>query len=265
MDRGGCKRQGLFFAQPPRSMLQLRVMELFIIRHAQSYNNTLTDQRDRVVDPPLTKVGRRQAQLVGEFTAHGQDTDFHRPGIETISANGRGLALTRLYCSAMLRALDTAQAIGRETHLRPQVWIDIHEEGGMWLDHGDAGIVGYPGMTRAEISAQFPECTLPEAISESGWWTLGQEELTPFRARAERVAAELREMAMAAADERIAIVTHGGFGAQLLKAIFAVPPDQNLFFYHNNTGITKVRYRSDGRISMRYQNRLSHLPPELAT
>ena len=240
-------------------------MELLIIRHAQSYNNTLADQSLRVVDPPLTDVGRQQAQLVAEFVAHGQDSDPHPPGLAGFSANGRGLAITRLYCSAMLRALDTACAIAGATGLKPRVWVDIHEEGGMWLDHGEGGVLGYPGMTRGEIMEQFPQCVIPETITDQGWWTAGQEELAPFRARAERVAAELRGMAATAPDERIAIVTHGGFGAQLIKAIFSVPADANLFFYHNNTGISKVRYRPDGRISMRYQNRLNHLPPELVT
>lgn len=242
-------------------------MELFIIRHAQSHNNTLQGQTVRVVDPPLTELGLRQAQLVAQHIATAVDTD-HGSGIAPPGTHGGHgpLGISRLYCSAMLRALETAQAIGRAIAVSPAVWVDIHEEGGMWLDHGaERGIIGYPGMTRGEIARRFPECALPPEITEQGWWRTGQEEPSAFQTRARRVAAALHEMAARTPDDRIAIVTHGGFGAALIKAIFNVPFDAPFFFYHNNTGISRVRYRADGRISLRYQNRVGHLPPELVS
>lgn len=238
-------------------------MELFIVRHAQSYNNALADQRDRVVDPPLTDIGFRQAELVARHLANGIDH-------ETAPIEGQGtdapagMGIEKLYCSAMLRALQTAAAIGRALNLKPHVWVDAHEEGGMWLDHGvPDGIRGYPGMTRAEIAGQFPDCVLPPEITEQGWWTYGQEERDPFLARAARVAAQLR--ADAARDMRIALVTHGGFGAYLLRELVGAPHTASVFFHHDNTGVTRVRFRLDGRVSIRYQNRIDHLPPELVT
>jgi broad specificity phosphatase PhoE len=238
-------------------------MELFIVRHAQSYNNALADQRRRVVDPPLTEIGFRQAELVARHLANGIDH-------ETAAIEGQGpdapagMGIEKLYCSAMLRALQTAAAIGRALNLKPHVWVDVHEEGGMWLDHGIAkGVRGYPGMTRAEIGQQFPDCVLPEEITERGWWRYAQEERQPFLARAERVAAKLR--ADATKDIRIAIVTHGGFGAYLLRELAGAPRTANVFFHHDNTGVTRVRFRLDGRVSIRYLNRIDHLPPDLVT
>lgn len=242
-------------------MLELRLMELFIVRHAQSYNNALADQRDRVVDPPLTEIGLRQAELVAQHLATGIDH-------ETVPIEGQGpdapagMGIEKLYCSAMLRALQTATAIGRALNLKPHVWVDVHEEGGMWLEHPE-GVRGYPGMTRAEITAGFPDCVLPEEITEQGWWRYRQEEREPFLARAERVAKKLR--ADATKDTRIAIVTHGGFGAYLLRELVGAPRAANVFFHHDNTGITRVRFRHDGRVSIRYQNRVDHLPPDLVT
>jgi broad specificity phosphatase PhoE len=236
-------------------------MELFIIRHAQSTNNALPDQALRVVDPPLTEIGLRQAELVARHLAAGVDH-------ETVPIEGQGfdasagMGVQQLYCSAMMRALQTAAAIGRALNLKPHVWVDIHEEGGMWLDHGPAeGIRGHAGLTRAEIARQFPDCVLPEDVTEQGWWRYGQEERAPFLARAARVAAKLRQDALK--DTRIALVTHGGFCAYLIREL--VGAGSNVFFHHDNTGITRVRFRADGRVSIRYQNRLDHLPPDLVT
>lgn len=239
-------------------------MELFIIRHAQSSNNALPDQAYRVVDPPLTELGLRQAELVAEHLANGIDHETKAIEGQPVDTPLNGMRISRLYCSAMLRALQTAQIIGAALKLEPHVWVDIHEEGGMWLDHGqDEGIRGYPGMTRAEISQRFPECVLPEEIAEQGWWRFAREEWTPFLDRAARVASDLRRQATS--DERIAIVTHGGFGAYLLRALVAAPMDAQVFFHHDNTGVTRVRFRSDGRVSIRYQNRVDHLPADMVT
>ena len=158
-------------------------MELFIIRHAQSTNNALLDQATRVVDPPLTEIGLRQADLVAQHLARGVDHEtaaIEGQGADTPS----GMGIERLYCSAMIRALQTATAIGRALDLKPHVWVDIHEEGGMWLDHGPSeGIRGHAGMTRGEIARRFPDCVLPDdEITEQGWWRYAQEERAPFLA-----------------------------------------------------------------------------------
>lgn len=239
-------------------------MELFIIRHAQSTNNALADQSKRVVDPPLTELGLRQAQLVATHLAIGIEHKTKPIEGQPPDASNGGQGISRLYCSAMLRALQTASTIGLALNLRPHVWVDIHEEGGMWLDHGgDQGIQGDSGMTRAEIGAQFPECHLTEEVTESGWWHHGYEERGYFLKRAARVAAALRKQALT--DDRLALVTHGGFAAYLLRTLVCVPEEAAVFFHHDNTGITRVRFRPDGRVSIRFQNRVEHLPPEMIT
>ena len=139
-------------------------MELYIIRHAQSTNNALADLRDRVRDPALTELGQRQAEIVAEHLASGTNLELSVGTTEedTSVRQRHGYGLTRLYCSAMYRALQTAQPIGEALDLAPEVWIDIHEHGGIFLDHGEAdGLVGYPGQTRSEILAEFPNYVLP--------------------------------------------------------------------------------------------------------
>ena len=64
-------------------------MELYLIRHGQSTNNR---GDARVPDPPLTELGKQQADRTGKALGN--------------------LGITRLYCSAMLRAVQTAAIVG---------------------------------------------------------------------------------------------------------------------------------------------------------
>lgn len=244
-------------------------MELYIIRHAQSQNNALIDQRDRVSDPSLTDLGHRQAEAIAEHLASGINLDL-RVGVsaeDTSVQQRRGYGITRLFCSAMHRSLQTARPIGQALDLKPELWVDIHEHGGIYLDHGgERGIVGYPGRTRSEILEEFPTYAVPEAVTEDGWWTGGQEDWPGCHGRAIKVAAQLYELAEAANDgDRVAIVSHGGFIDALLKAFLNQLPNPGTFFHHYNTAITRVDFHPEGGLSFRYQNRIPHLSPELVS
>ena len=241
-------------------------MHLYIIRHAQSTNNALTDQRQRVKDPPLTELGHLQAKAVAQHLTSGVNLE-QRVGVSeedtTIRAR-RGYKITHLYCSAMYRALQTAQPISEALELVPAVWPDIHEHGGIFLDHEDErGTVGYPGMTRAEILAEFPNYYLPAEIGEAGWWHDGREDWPDCYARAIRVAIELRKRADN--DDYIAIVTHGGFIDSLLKALTNQLPTRGVYYHHFNTALTHVEFYTSGHISIRYINRVPHLPADLVS
>jgi len=235
-------------------------MILYIIRHAQSTNNALTDHRDRVCDPPLTELGKRQTEILAQHMVTGVD-------IEPWSADShgqRGYGITKLYCSPMWRALQTAQPVGRALGLAPEVWIDIHERGGVFLDHGEEeGIVGYPGKTRSEVLAEFPNYVLPEGITEQGWWHQGLEDWPACHGRAIRVMDRLRERS--ANDERIALVSHGGFFNALLKALFNQLPGRHVYYHCLNTSISRINFRDDGRLSVQFLNRVDHLPLDLVS
>ena len=241
-------------------------MDLYIIRHAQSTNNALADERQRVCDPLLTDTGLRQIELLATHLADGVNKDprwpYTSPGSDR--RNGRGYHLTRLFCSPMRRALLTAQPVGLALVVTPEVWVDIHEAGGMWLDHGEPeGTRGYPGISRRELLAEFPGYAVPENLTEQGWWRGGREDDAAAATRAIRVTATLR--GWAERDERIAIVTHGAFTMFLLRVLLGQDLSAPVFFHHDNTGITLVCLRADGETSLRYLNRLEHLPPELIT
>lgn len=245
-----------------RDVLKSGAMQLYIIRHAQSTNNALADQSYRVSDPLLTETGRRQAALLAEHLARGSGrfTSATNPA----SAAGGSYGISRLYCSPMLRALQTARPISQALGLIPEIWIEIHEYGGIWLDHGDGkGICGFPGMTRAEIEAELPGCVIPAGVSESGWWRGAQEEAEPYLARAAWVVDTLHSWAER--DERIAIITHGAFIDGLLNSLLKVARVHPVYYHHDNTGITLIDFRRGGKLSIRFLNRLDHLPPEMVT
>jgi broad specificity phosphatase PhoE len=149
----------------------------------------------------------------------------------------------------------------------PEVWIDIHEWGGIFLDLGEPeGIVGYPGKTRSEILEEFPNYILPEGIAEEGWWSRDLEDRATFTARAIRVADALQERAQVKADERIAIVTHAGFSAFLMKALFRHLTEPDILWYHHyNTAFARIDLVSNEPLHLYYLNRADHLPPEMVT
>lgn len=243
-------------------------MELYIIRHAQSTNNALgADISKRVRDAPLTELGHKQAARLAEHLASGThvETIFLRSSESLVLEERHGYGITRLYCSAMHRALQTAQPVSAALGLKPHVWVDIHEQGGIYLDEPDGRRVGYPGLTRAEIMAQFDGYVLPEEVTDMGWWGKEHETAAASQGRAIRVADQLWQWAAASPDERIAIISHGTFIAYLIKALLNQLPGKGVFYNHYNTAISHINLEANGIVSLRYLNKIDHLPPRMIT
>lgn len=161
-------------------------MELYLIRHGQSSNNA---GARHVADPPLTELGRQQAQCTAEWL---KDED-----------------ITALYSSPFRRALETATIIGDALGLAPHVWVDLREWGGVAEERDGVGWVELPGMTRDEMRALCPSVVLPDDVTDRGWW-FGRWEgfeamFADAHARAERTAHELRRRQ----DENLVQRTHG--------------------------------------------------------
>ena len=232
-------------------------MEIYIIRHGQSVNNSTEHLAQRVCDPPLTAVGRQQAQCLARRL---ENLDWAR-----LSPNDceQGLHLTRLYTSPMLRAIQTAEAIRQTTGLLPHVRDDIHEHGGIWLDHDDGrGPIGLPGLGRSQIQQQFPHAVVPESIRDDGWWNRPFEPDQSAYARAQRVGKELK--ALADMPERIGFVSHGGYADNLISTLLDMPFVGYVRFGHNNTAVTRLDLGSE-RVALQFLNRVDHLPQELVT
>ena len=234
-------------------------MILYLIRHGQSTNNLLAEQlkerpgpfpyetymKQRVAEPPLTEMGERQANRLRN--SFGDQ------------------AISRLYCSPMLRTMQTMQPVADALGTSPSVWLDLHEHGGIFHRPGtDAEAVGHPGLSRAEMSAKFPGYRL-DGVGEDGWWHGAEEDRAACLARAVRVAEALHLMAKESdEDVGIAAVSHGTFLDSLLKALLGRLPGNEIYFNHHNTGITRVdfstsRAESSMSVTIRYTNRADHL------
>lgn len=242
-------------------------MELIIIRHGQSTNNVtmMSDPFAREADPPLTALGLAQAQRLAAHLANGpnlEDRVVQLPGAPNLP---RGCGLTRLLCSPMRRALQTAQPAAAALGLPVEVWVDVHEHGGLYLLGPDGEGQGFPGLTADEMRAQFPGCVIPPEVTDQGWWNpaRGKEDLAGCMARAVRVAARLR--GWAETQERVALVTHGTFADKLLKALYSALPGDGLQHWLYNASLTRLDFHKDGRLTLRYLNRVDHLEGDLVS
>jgi 2,3-bisphosphoglycerate-dependent phosphoglycerate mutase len=189
-------------------------MELYLIRHAQSQNNALPEER-RVEDPGLTELGHQQAKLLGDWI----------PTLE----------LTKVITSPFLRALETARRIHESTKLTPHVRTAIHEQGGCCSGYPEVGMVGRPGLNRAEIEQRFPGFQVADEIDGDGWWRCQDYETrTLAQQRAAMVWQRTREE-FAHTAERVAYVTHADFKLLFLEHIHPEPLEVPC-----NTSITKV-------------------------
>ena len=240
-------------------------MRLFIVRHGESENNSIEGTSsyeeylaNRSPDPALTALGEKQADAVAHHLATATVAEHFRTGV------GRtGYDITRIYCSPMLRTMQTAQPIARALNINPEVMMDIYEHGGCFL--GDPSqpktVVNYPGLSRSKMQERFPGYVLPEAITEDGWWKKGYEDTEACYARAMRVSGRLRKMAEDFSNngliERVVLVVHATFIDALLKALFNQLPNPHFHYVHYNTAITRVDFQ-EGYEYLRYVNRTEH-------
>ncbi|MCY3818436.1 MAG: histidine phosphatase family protein [Gammaproteobacteria bacterium] len=234
--------------------------QLYLIRHGQSENNARAGESPRTADPGLTHTGQVQAVRVASHLTREADRTDVRDGF----IGEGGYRIGRLICSPMLRALQTALPIGEALGLSPQVWVDTHEGGGVWLDREDGrGRVGHGGLTRAEMETRFPGFDIPDAVTGDGWWNGTFELREQLVARAARVACDIRDL-MPRAAGRIAMVSHGTFLNLLVQHLVFGTHVPGCRLSSHNTAISRLDFEGD-RLVVRYLNRVDHLDDDLVT
>jgi len=238
-------------------------MQLYFIRHAQSENNKLYEETGswdgRNSDPELTDLGHRQAQHLAEHLACTNGEPHPRDFL-----NRRGFSLTHVYTSLMVRAITTGSYIAAALNLPLMAWEDLHEVGGIFVIDPETGEhVGHPGKTRSDLAARFPQLTLARAVGDDGWWNRPHEPIDQQAQRAKRFVRELSER-HGGTDDRVAVVSHGGFYNFILAEFLGTQADNGFWFGINNTGVTRFNFDPEG-IGLAYANRLEHLPAELIT
>ena len=240
-------------------------MQLYFIRHGQSENNALWlntgSAKGRSEDPGLTEVGRRQAELLAQFLRRADPaTEVNGSDFQNVA----GFGLTHLYTSLMVRAVATGTIIARALNLPLVAWEDLHEYGGIYLhDEQTDERIGLPGRNRAYFEAHYPDLVLPDSLGEAGWWNRPFEEPELRLPRARRFLHDLMER-HGHTDDRVAVVSHGGFYNYLLAAILNLPGREGYRFVMNNAAISRIDF-NDEEIRLIYLNRVDFLPRELIT
>lgn len=235
-------------------------MHLFFIRHAQSFNNALWDRTGNSIgrseDPELSALGQEQAKMLADhFPAILQDTrwpDMNKDG---------GDDSVYIYTSLMIRAIHTGMETARAVGKNLQVWPDIHEGGGIFVEDPETGErTGQPGKERRFFEINFPELVLPSSLGPAGWWNRPHETVEECEVRARRVIDELVSR-HGGSDDRVLIFSHGGFYNFFLRVLFQVPCEANIWFALNNCGITRIDF-DEKETRLVYANRVDFLPQD---
>lgn len=245
-------------------------MQLYLIRHGQSTNNVRDgDLTPRSSDPELTEKGVRQAELLAEFLAASAPGNWD-PGDDPL--NRRGFDLTHLYCSLMKRAIHTGNIIAQRLNLPLFGMPEAHEVGGVFLETlvNDVVTVNEEyGVDEGFLATNYPNLILTQPIPRSGWWRGGKENDNLPQKRAQKVLDWLRQR-HASTDDRVAIVTHGGFYNHLLRAMLHISPEEpdnrklGYRLVYNNCAISRFDF-TDERVYLVYHNRAEYLPDDLIT
>jgi 2,3-bisphosphoglycerate-dependent phosphoglycerate mutase len=245
-------------------------MLFYFIRHAQSENNArwaeTRSEEGRSEDPELTPLGLRQAEAMADFLAAADP----RGGISSNGNAQAGFEFTHIYASLMVRAVNTASIIARRTNLRVHGLVDIHERGGIYLGNQSGGAAEcLPGKDRRYFEKHFPDFVLPEDFVESGWWDRRPvEDDETCQIRAKRFLQALLEK-HGGTDDRVAVVSHGGFYNDFLWTLLDLAPQNRHWFLMYNTAITRLEFQQRApenlHVVLTYQNRVEHLTSDLIT
>ena len=204
-------------------------MRLVLVRHGESEGNVGNPYEG--AEPHLTERGRRQARYAGE-----------RARTRTYQA---------LYSSPMSRALETAYALAEATGLSPIVKVHLAE-------HRE--LPEFRGFARSFLESRYPGVELPDECTEEGWWTGIQEHEENLYERARQAAMWLRER-HEATDDRVLLVTHGGFGSALLSVFLGLPPCGDMRFWLANCSYSVMDVEPE-RVRLFKLSCTWHIPPE---
>lgn len=246
-------------------------MQLYLIRHGQSTNNVSWERGDydsgRVSDPGLTDLGKIQAETLGRFIA---STMHKKERKLTVGQDRHEVNINQLYCSLMIRAIQTGSAISEATGL-PLIGLkDVHEIGGIYLDQKIGDVIQTSleyGVNPAWLQKNHPGLQLDQEINEAGWWKGGKEPDHEPLERARRVLDYLLERHSKKTD-RVGIVTHGGFFNSMVRVILNIQSDEPdnrkipLWVQFCNCGISRFDFNR-GRVEFVYHNRTDFFDEDL--
>ena len=201
---------------------------LYLIRHGESANNALPEHQ-RVADPNLTALGRKQALQLASYYSKFDCIDH-------------------ILASPFRRTLQTAQPLLEARGDRAVIWADLYEVGGCYGGYETGKRIGQPGMTDTEIRNEFPEFDIPDSIDSNGWYKCQPFETWEMaipRARAQ--AKKLRD-SFGSKDNVVFCFIHAEFKQLLLEHL--VPEQREYDAYEiANSSVTHINFSNDrGRV-----------------
>lgn len=204
-------------------------MALLLVRHGESEGNAGGIIQGQL-DLGLTDLGRLQASWTAESLA--------RDGVKVVVS------------SPLARSRVTAEVIGARLGLTPRLDDRLMEYG-----FGELS-----GLNREEIGVRFPQVALTGfAGSYNGSWTPipGEEGRAGFF---DRVSQSLDELIDESGDNRVVVVTHGGFLNAACHHILGIDYlGQPSRFHFGNCSVTELDRDRAGRLVLKRQNDTCHL------
>ena len=201
--------------------------ELYLVRHGASADAIEGEEFELVEgqgDPPLSAIGREQAELVGERLSH--------------------LTFDALYVTTLQRTVETAAPFVRLTGLTPQVEPDLREVFmGPWEG----------GQFRQKVADADPVAV--RMLTEERWDVVpGAEATADFSTR---IRGAIERIATAHPGARVVAFSHGAaIGEALAQATGSRP---FAFLMSDNTAIARLVLTPE-RWILRGFNDTAHLP-----
>jgi len=191
------------------------VCELLLVRHGeQQYEREMTLAAG--VNPPLSALGERQAEAVGERLASSQ--------------------IDVVYASPLTRAHDTGKAIAKHHDLEPIVLDDLHEVD-LWGQLDQDKSLGEQ-LTADQMRSIFRESQRTQSWDAYIYGNGAQE----FRDRVHRT---VEKIAADHIGQRVAVACHGGVIGTYLSVLWGAAMDNVCHVHH--TSITTVRTMDEYR------------------
>lgn len=190
------------------------LLELYIVRHAQSFGNAHNEENIPEYhpdDPPLTRFGKSQAEALGEY--------FKGEGIDYF------------FASTLLRAVETAYPAavlcGGKT---VELLTDLMEVG-----------TGLPGSDRELLEKSFPLALFCGEAPTGGSALLNEETREKIQLRGQRCASYF--LSRFKNGERVLAVTHGGFFGYFVRALLNLGLNDSFCWMVSNASVTKIVFR----------------------
>jgi 2,3-bisphosphoglycerate-dependent phosphoglycerate mutase len=237
-------------------------VQIYFIRHAQSFNNALWDRTGKSIgrsdDPELSELGQEQAKALAKAIGGILAENNGQSG----NSNHNEPHPAHFYTSLMVRAVTTGMEPARISGQRLQAWEKIHEGGGIFFEDPETGVrTGQPGKDRQFFERNFPELALPAEMAQGGWWNRPHETIEECEVRAKNVIEELMSR-HGGTDDRVVLISHGGFYNVFLRVLFQMPCEVNIWFALNNCGITRIDFE-EREARLIYANRIDFMPKNL--